>query len=305
MPVLLSEIKIEMHWFLHYTLILSREFNQKVVLMVSEKSPKILAIVGSPKGKAGNGYRAIQCIENEMSKLGPVEFTYLPLNKVDLKPCLGCFACVSKGENLCPLEDDRGKIESLIEAHDGIILSSPGYVQNVSGLMKNFIDRFAYTHHRPKYFEKKVLLVANGGAGLDKTLSGLSLALGGPKVVGKLAVLSPPWPLKDKAKSKNEKNTRVAAAKFYQSLKGSDLPTPSLTDLLMFKFFKATSKECQTWLPADYEFYSKLEGYYFPTKINPVKSGLASGIVKLVTFIMRDIGPNKLGDSKGAQEEQA
>lgn len=273
--------------------------------MSTEKPIKILAILGSPKGKAGNGYRAIQNIEAEMGKLGPIEITYLPLSKADLKPCLGCFTCLSRGENLCPLKDDREKIEALIEAHDGIIFSSPGYVQNVSGLMKNFSDRFAYTHHRPKFFEKKVLLVASGGAGLDKTLTGLSLAVGGPKVVGKLAVLAPPWPLKDSAKRKNEKNTRVAAAKFYQSLKNTHLPTPTLTELLMFKFFKATSKECQTWLPADYEFYGKLEGYYYRTNINPVKRGLGSGIVKLVTFLMRDMGPNKLGDSlKGAQEKQ-
>ncbi len=273
--------------------------------MSTEKKLKILAIVGSPKGKNGNGYRAIQNIETEMGKLGSIEFTYLFLNKTDLKPCLGCFACVSRGENLCPLKDDREKIEVLIEAHDGIILSSPGYVQNVSGLMKNFSDRFAYTHHRPKFFDKKVLLVANGGAGLDKTLSGLSLAIGGPKVVGKLAVLAPPWPLKDNAKRKNEKNTREASAKFYQSLKSNKLSSPSLNELLMFRFFKATSKECQTWLPADYEYYSRLEGYYYPTKINPVKRGLAPVIVRLVTFLMRDMGPNNLGDSlKGAQEKQ-
>jgi multimeric flavodoxin WrbA len=273
--------------------------------MSTEKTLKILAIVGSPKGKVGNGYKAIQNIEVEMDKLGPIEFTYLVLNKTDLKPCLGCFACVSRGENLCPLKDDRGKIEALIEAHDGIILSSPGYVQNISGLMKNFSDRFAYTHHRPKFFDKKVLLVANGGAGLDKTLSGLALAIGGPKVVAKLVVLAPPWPLKDNAKHKNEKNTQAAATKLYQSLKNNNLPAPTLTELLMFKFFKATSKECQTWLPADYEYYSKLEGYYYPTKVNPLKRGLAPVIVKLVTFLMRDMGPNEAGDSmKGAQEKQ-
>ena len=287
---------------LHYVINTSlRTKIRGVNTMRTENRFKVLVLVGSPKGKAGNGYSAIQNLEAEMSKLGPIQFTYLFLNKVDLKPCLGCFACVSRGENLCPLKDDREKIEALIDEHDGIILSSPGYVQNVSGLMKNFSDRFAYTHHRPKYFQKKVLLVANGGAGLDKTLSALSLAIGGPKVVGKLAVLSPPWPLKDKAKSKNEKNTRAAATKFYQSLKDNVLPSPTLTDLLMFKFFKATSKECQTWLPADYEYYSELEGYYYRVKVNPVKRGVAAVIVRLVGFLMRDIGPPKL---QGAQEKQ-
>ena len=57
--------------------------------MSTEKRFKVLAILGSPKGKAGNGYRAIQNIEAEMGKLGPIEFTYLFLNKVDLKTVLG------------------------------------------------------------------------------------------------------------------------------------------------------------------------------------------------------------------------
>jgi hypothetical protein len=75
-----------------------------------------------------------------------------------------------------------------------------------------------------------------------------------------------------------------------------------LNDFLVFKFFKATSKECQTWLPADYEYYGKLEGYYYPVKVNPLKRALAAGIVRLVTFLMRDMGPNNLED-KGAQEK--
>ncbi|NLI73789.1 MAG: flavodoxin family protein [Euryarchaeota archaeon] len=43
----------------------------------------------------------------------------------------------------------------MIERSDGIILISPGYVQNVSGLMKNFIDRFAYTNHHSRFSENK------------------------------------------------------------------------------------------------------------------------------------------------------
>jgi multimeric flavodoxin WrbA len=32
---------------------------------------------------------------------------------------------------------------------DGVIFASPGYTANVSGLMKNLMDRLAYTAHRP------------------------------------------------------------------------------------------------------------------------------------------------------------
>ena len=141
-----------------------------------------------------------------MNKLGSTSFTYLFLNELNLKSCLGCFTCISRGETLCPLKDDKAKIESLIEAHDGLILSSPGYVQNVSALMKNFIDRFGYTHHRPKYFDKKVLLLANGGAGLNKTLEALSIAIGGPQIISKIRYCSST--LANKRKSKTKERTK-------------------------------------------------------------------------------------------------
>ena len=54
----------------------------------------------------------------------------------------------------------------------GLFYRVQGMFRTSAVIVKNFSDRFAYTHHRPKFFEKKVLLVANGGAGLDKTLNG-------------------------------------------------------------------------------------------------------------------------------------
>lgn len=109
---------------------------------------KVLAIMGSPKGK-GSGYRVVQLVEKRMKELGHVDFEYLFLKDANLQPCKGCFVCVTKGEDRCPLKDDRERIQQQILESDGIILSTPGYVQNVSWLMKNFIDRFAYTNHRP------------------------------------------------------------------------------------------------------------------------------------------------------------
>jgi len=123
---------------------------------------KILAIMGSPRGK-GAGYAVVKKIEAGMKAMGDVEFTYLFLNDADLKLCTGCYTCLAKGEEKCPLKDDRAAIEQQLLAADGVILSSPMYVLNVSWLMKNFIDRFAYTNHRPRFHGQKVLTVVNMG----------------------------------------------------------------------------------------------------------------------------------------------
>ena len=149
---------------------------------------KILSIMGSPKGK-GSGYQIVKKIEDRMRALGDVEFEYLFLKDANLKLCTGCYTCLAKGEDRCPLKDDRAEIEQKLLAADGVILSTPMYVLNVSWLMKNFIDRFAYANHRPRFHNQKVMTVVNMGGDNPKTaLSLLRYALGGSRIVHELGL---------------------------------------------------------------------------------------------------------------------
>jgi hypothetical protein len=70
---------------------------------------------------------------------------------------------------------------------------------------------------------------------------------------------------------------------------------------MIFKFFKSASKDCQTWLPADYTYYKDLKGYFYETKINPIKNGFANLMFKVVIYLMRDMGPEL---SKGDLEKK-
>ena len=82
---------------------------------------KIIVIMGSPKGK-GSGYEIVKKIEDRMRSMGAVEFSYLFLKDANLKPCTGCYTCMAKGEDKCPLKDDRAAIEQRLLAADGVIL---------------------------------------------------------------------------------------------------------------------------------------------------------------------------------------
>jgi multimeric flavodoxin WrbA len=106
--------------------------------------------VGSSHGK-GNTYKVTKQLEEKIKKLGKVEFNYLFRKEANLKLCRGCFTCVTKGEYLCPIKDDRTKIEEQMLNSDGAIFTSPVYVFNITALMKNFIDRFACASHRPLF----------------------------------------------------------------------------------------------------------------------------------------------------------
>jgi len=86
---------------------------------------KIRAIMGSPKGK-GSGYSIVKMIEDRMKTIGDVEFEYLFLKDTNLKLCTGCYTCISKGEDKCPLKDDRAAIEQKLLAADGTCSTSAG-----------------------------------------------------------------------------------------------------------------------------------------------------------------------------------
>lgn len=102
---------------------------------------KVLAVMGSPKKKV-NTYELTRKVEENMKQLDTVEFEYVFLKDLNLESCRGCGICFDKGEELCPLKDDRPILEEKMQEADGVIFTSSNYVFNVSSIMKNFIDRF-------------------------------------------------------------------------------------------------------------------------------------------------------------------
>ncbi|HDQ14234.1 MAG TPA: flavodoxin family protein, partial [Sediminispirochaeta sp.] len=238
-------------------------------------------------------------IEDEMNKLGPVEFEHIFLREQNLELCKGCFNCVIRGREFRPLKDDLPTIESKIDQADGLILVSPCYVSNVSWLMKNFMDRMCYTNHRHRFFHQKMLLVSNAGAGMEKTIEALRLAVGaGPEIVGELSYLSPPWQLAEKVQRKQQKRLAKNAEHLYRAIerdapRGGLPKRPSFSDYVRFRFFQKISEDVRNYLKADYQFYKDMKSYYYPTKINPCQRIAASLMLKTSMFFMRDMAPSE------------
>jgi len=254
---------------------------------------KILAVMGSPRGK-GAGYWIIRKIEDRMKSMGDVEFTYLFLKDANLKPCTGCYTCMARGEDKCPLKDDRAAIEQELLTMDGIILSSPMYVDNVSSLMKNFIDRFAYNNHRPRFHRQKMLTVMNM-AGLDAraALRAFKWVLGGARIVHELGISTPPWLQTERAIAKKERAIDAAAKKFYRACLDTSLPTPTFNNYLNFYIYQRLSSDARESLPADYAFY-KNKPYYYDQKFNPVKAAVAKFIANVMMNAVKDKGPGNI-----------
>lgn len=199
----------------------------------------------------------------------------------------GCFVCISHGEDKCPLQDDRDLIIDKIESSDGVILASPNYVMNVPWLTKIFIDRFAYTMHRPKFFNQKFMILITSGSymGTKQASKTLGLMASGGEIITKLKVLYSPG-MNEKKTLKQEKAIEKTARIFYKRLSKRSDHRPSFGFLIWFSVFKATSNESKTHLPADYNFY-KDKNYFTNTKLSFVQRRLVGIFTALFTKLVR------------------
>ena len=72
-----------------------------------------MVIISSFRRK--NTYNTIKQIESIHQEIYICEYEYIFLKDIDLKPCIGCHLCLTKGEQYCPLKDDRDLIISKIK----------------------------------------------------------------------------------------------------------------------------------------------------------------------------------------------
>lgn len=107
----------------------------------------ILVLNGSPKGKRSNTYQLtsafLEGISQKIKEQGNTtpEIVELDINRLDVKPCLGCFSCWNKTPGQCCISDDmRIVLEKLLWA-DLTVWSFPLYFFQVPGALKVLIDR--------------------------------------------------------------------------------------------------------------------------------------------------------------------
>jgi multimeric flavodoxin WrbA len=101
---------------------------------------KITAFNGSPRGGKGNTHWMTEpFLEGARETGAQTEVVFLA--QKNIRHCLGCFSCWTKTPGKCVIEDDMRELLPKITGSDIIVLATPLYVDNVTGLMKNFLDR--------------------------------------------------------------------------------------------------------------------------------------------------------------------
>ena len=129
-----------------------------------------LLLINSSARINGNTGRVMDLYEKAFASLSrelgvTIEVERVNLARVGLNTCLGCRACFDLGEEKCQLHDELLSLRDRLLAADGYVIASPVYVEDVNGVMKNWIDRMAFTSHRPALFGKTALLYTTSGIG--------------------------------------------------------------------------------------------------------------------------------------------
>lgn len=236
---------------------------------------KVTAFVGSARKK--HTYNASEQFLQKLQSLGNIEYEIVRLSDYNLETCKGCKLCIEKGEEFCPLKDDRDKlIEKRINS-DGVIFASPTYSFQVSALMKLFLDRLAFFGHRPCFFGKTFTsIVAQGfygGKDIVKYLNFIGNALGFNVVKG--SCITTLEPMTEKGQIKIDKIIDKQSKRFYSTLIKKEYPTPTLFKLTIFRMSRTSAKLMLNENFRDYTYYKEKgwfeSDYYYPVKLNPLK----------------------------------
>lgn len=101
---------------------------------------KITVFNGSPRGNQGNTHAIVRAFLAGATEAG-AEVESVFLKEFEIRHCIACYSCWVKTPGRCVHEDDGNRLLDKLLSSDVVGFASPVYVDNVTGLMKAFIDR--------------------------------------------------------------------------------------------------------------------------------------------------------------------
>ncbi len=101
---------------------------------------KITAFNGSPRAGNGNTHVMVEeFLKGAEEARADVENVFLSEKKIG--HCIGCFKCWVDRSEGCVIKDDMRELLPKYLASDIAVFATPLYVDNVTGIMKDFMDR--------------------------------------------------------------------------------------------------------------------------------------------------------------------
>lgn len=133
---------------------------------------KLLILNASPR-RSGNIALMTATLKQEAECLG-AEVEEIWVQRLTVRPCMGCMACRSKHACVLP-EDDAQRVLEKIKAADALVVAAPCYWGNMPGTLKLLFDRMVYGL-------------------MDENAAGLPLPLHKGKRCVLISTSTTPWP---------------------------------------------------------------------------------------------------------------
>lgn len=267
---------------------------------------KVLAIQGSPH--RGNTRERVERLGKALRDLGEVEFEHVALSDLRIEPCRGCFLCFMRGEQCCPLDDDRAALERKMAEADAVIFATPVYSMHVSYLLKTFVDRVAYTFHRPRYFGKYAVgLAVTGAVGHAEALDYIRMFSGawGFEHAGDLHFADPPVHTSLPRIERGKDRTEAVARRLHDLMRTRPPRRLTVKDHLMFHVMRAVYRRMERYSPADYAYW-KRKGWLEPGAryfTGHARAGLMKSVYpRLVAWFMGRAMDREFARLEGPQE---
>jgi multimeric flavodoxin WrbA len=241
---------------------------------------KVTAFVGTARRQ--HTYYAVQHFLENLKLLGDVEYEIVALTGYRVEMCLGCKNCFRKGEEFCPLKDDRDVLIEKMAASDGVVFATPNYSYQVSATMKMFLDRLGFVFHRPRFFGKTFTsIVAQGIYGGSKIVTYLDFAgrgLGFNVVKGSCTTALDP--MNDKERRTIDRLVSAHSRRFHAGLSKPQYPVPTLLKLCGFRAARTSMRVMLDETSRDYTYYRDKgwfeAGYFYSTRMGLLKRATGS-----------------------------
>ncbi len=241
---------------------------------------RVTAFIGAPRKRST--YDAVLQFLKNLQSLGDVEYEIVALSNYRLGMCRGCQRCFRKGEEHCPLKDDRDVLIEKLMASDGVVFASPNYSFQVSALMKVFLDRLGFVFHRPRFFGKTFTSIVvqgiYGGTRIVRYLDFVGNGLGFNTVMGTCVTALDP--MTEKEQQRIDRALAGLSRRFHERLARPAFPVPALLNLMAFRMVRTSMKLLLDDSYRDYAYFTDKgwfeSEYYYPTRLGPLKKAAGS-----------------------------
>ncbi len=246
---------------------------------------KILVIAGSQK-KKGAGAKAVEVFKSKFDS-DQYSFETVFLSDYEINSCKGCTICFKKTE--CIIKDGVATIIEKMKFADAIIFVTPIYSMNIPGLLKTFIDRISYMHHKPALYEKHSFIIVTTDIGGVKPISFYMKYMMNAFCIyntGHIGIIAKKILKDDEYNSQISNKMTIEAIRLKKLLSRGTNYKPKFTQIIRFNLWKNSAVLKKNLYPGDYDYWKEKgwldKDYFYPIKMNLFQKLILKIIIKKI-----------------------